>query len=72
MPVDELRALAEPPATSRDPETIRRLIDELEDELRWLNPKHESTRKVIAERLQREIDDLRAQLKALSGSDVQP
>jgi hypothetical protein len=56
----------EPPATRpKDANEIRRLISEIQDELTWLNPRHESTRRLITARLQREIDDLKKELQAL-------
>jgi transcriptional regulator with XRE-family HTH domain len=67
---DHLRALTEQPEPAAAPDEIRRLIAEAEDELRWLDPKYESTRKIIAARLQAEIDALRAQLKAVVESDT--
>ena len=69
--VDRILAGKAPvPASSADPDELRRLIAEAEDELRWLDPKYESTRKIIAARLQAEIDALRAQLKAMVESDT--
>lgn len=68
-PVGTLANIAsgqEPPATrSADANELRRLISEAQDELTWLNPRHESTRRLITARLQREIDDLKRELQAL-------
>lgn len=57
----------EPPRgrAKRDPDELHRLISEMQDELTWLNPRHESTRRLITARLQREIDDLKKELQAL-------
>lgn len=49
---------------------LRRLIAEAQDELRWLNPKYESTRTVIRERLERQIAELQRQLEALHNGDI--
>ena len=68
-PVGMLAKIAaghEPPATRpKDAAELRRLISEIQDELTWLNPRHESTRRLITARLQREIDDLKKELQAL-------
>jgi transcriptional regulator with XRE-family HTH domain len=61
----------EPPRSLRDlgVEELRRLIHEAEDELAFLNPRYESTRRVITARLEREIAELRRQLDALESND---
>lgn len=46
-------------------EELRRLIAEAQEELAWLKPRFESTRRVITARLKREIQDLERQLEAL-------
>lgn len=62
----------EPPATRpKDANEIRRLIAEMQEELTWLNPRHESTRRLITARLEREIADLQRELTAL-GEDAAP
>lgn len=52
------------------PQEIRQLIAEAQDELRWLNPKYESTRRVISERLERQIAELQRQLDAMHNGDI--
>jgi hypothetical protein len=69
-PVGTLAKIAmgeEPPRSSRkrDANEIRRLIAEVQEELTWLNPRHESTRRLITARLEREIVDLQRELRAL-------
>jgi transcriptional regulator with XRE-family HTH domain len=60
----------EPPrGRVRDPEELRRLITEMQEELTWLNPRFESTRRVITARLEREIADLKRELEAIDRSD---
>lgn len=61
----------EPPRSLRDlgAEELRRLIHEAEDELAFLNPRYESTRRVITARLKREIAELRRQLDAMESND---
>lgn len=61
----------EPPRSLRtmDAEQLRRLIHEAEDELAFLNPRYESTRRVISARLQREISELKRQLQSLDADD---
>lgn len=62
----------EPPRTQpRDAEELRRLITEAQEELTWLNPRYESTRRLITARLEREIEDLKKELRAL-GEDATP
>lgn len=62
---DPVPAAAGARAVTANPQELRRLLAEAQDELRWLQPKYESTRKVIADRLQREIEELQAQLDLL-------
>jgi transcriptional regulator with XRE-family HTH domain len=58
----------EPPHTApRTADDLRRLIVEAQEELTWLNPRYESTRKLITARLEREIADLQKQLRAIEG-----
>lgn len=69
-PVGTLARIAsgEEPPPSQIPKTadeLRRLIREAEEELAFLNPRYESTRRVITARLQREIAELQRQLDAL-------
>lgn len=61
----------EPPRSLRtmDAEQLRRLIHEAEDELAFLNPRYESTRRVISARLEREILELKRQLQSLDEDD---
>jgi transcriptional regulator with XRE-family HTH domain len=61
----------EPPRSRvrRNADDVRRLISEMQDELTWLNPRHESTRRLITARLQREIDDLKRELQVLEQDD---
>ena len=61
----EIAAGGEPPPLPRTADEIRQLIRETEEELTWLNPRYESTRRVITARLQREVEDLQKQLRAL-------
>lgn len=56
----------EPPRTqARDADELRRLIIEAQEELTWLNPRYESTRRLITARLEREIEVLKKELRAL-------
>lgn len=68
-PVGMLAKIAsghEPPVTRpKDANELRRLIAEAQDELTWLNPRYESTRRLISARLEREIEDLKRELRAL-------
>jgi transcriptional regulator with XRE-family HTH domain len=59
----------DPPPTRKTAEELRRLIHEAEDELAFLNPRYESTRRVISARLQREIAELQQQLQSLESDD---
>jgi transcriptional regulator with XRE-family HTH domain len=52
------------PATADE---LRRLIAEAQEELTWLTPRYESTRRLITARLNREIADLQRRLQALEG-----
>lgn len=60
-------AMGEDPPRSlpKSADDLRRLITEAQEELTWLNPRHESTRRLITARLQREIEDLRRELQTL-------
>lgn len=44
---------------------LRRLIAEANEELAWLKPRYESTRRILSARLKREIAELERQLAAL-------
>jgi transcriptional regulator with XRE-family HTH domain len=72
-PVGMLSRIAmgeEPPRSRRrDPEELRRLIAEMQEELTWLNPRYESTRRVITARLEREIADLKRELESIDRFD---
>jgi transcriptional regulator with XRE-family HTH domain len=75
-PVGTLAKIAmgeEPPRSpkSRSADQLRRLITEAQEELTWLNPRYESTRRLISARLEREIEDLKRELRAL-GEDASP
>ena len=75
-PVGTLAKIAmgeEPPRSSkrREANELRRLITEAQEELTWLNPRYESTRRLISARLEREIEDLKKELRAL-GEDATP
>jgi transcriptional regulator with XRE-family HTH domain len=60
----------EPPRTrERTAEELRQLITEAQEELTWLNPRFESTRRLITARLEREIADLKRELEAIDKSD---
>lgn len=59
-----------PSQHSRNADEIRQLITEMQDELTWLNPRYESTRRVISARLQREIEDLQRELQALESGET--
>ena len=62
----QIAAGQEPPVTRpKDALELRRLITEAQDELTWLNPRYESTRRLIKARLEREIEDLKRDLQAL-------
>lgn len=53
----------EPPRSPLTADELRQLIVEAQEEMAWLNPRYESTRRLITARLQREIEDLREQLR---------
>lgn len=59
----------EPPPPQRTAEELRRLLAEAEEELAFLNPRYESTRRVISARLEREIAEIKRQLHALESND---
>jgi hypothetical protein len=48
------------------------LITEAQEELAWLNPRYESTRRLISARLEREIEDLKRELQALEEGGSPP
>lgn len=69
-PVGTLAKIAmgeEPPRSPRrrGADEVRRLISEIQEELTWLNPRYESTRRLITARLEREITDLKRELESL-------
>lgn len=69
-PVGTLSRIAsgeEPPPSPipKSAEELRRLIHEAEEELAFLNPRYESTRRLISARLEREINELKRQLQSL-------